>query len=230
MIPLIIIPARGGSKRHPGKNIKLLKGKPLIYYTIETARKVFEDQYIYVSTDSLEIKHITEKSGLKVPFLRPDNLATDIANSRDVILHAMNQFKLVNKNKDPEIIVLLQPTSPMRNALHIEEALKLYTNDLDMVVSVKKTNVNPYDVLFEENEDGFLRKFIERNSIQIKDCKTFWKKNGAIYIINPVSIRDKPIEKFEKVIKYEMDYLSSIDIDTNSDWENAQSHLKNLYK
>ena len=74
----------------------------------------------------------------------------------------------------------------------------------------------------------FLRKFIERNSIQIKDCKTFWKKNGAIYIINPVSIRDKPIEKFEKVIKYEMDYLSSIDIDTNSDWENAQSHLKNL--
>ena len=86
MIPLIIIPARGGSKGVPGKNIKLLNQKPLIHYTIEAARKVFEDQYIYVSTDSTEVKSISEQTGLTVPFLRPEHLATDTANTRDVLL------------------------------------------------------------------------------------------------------------------------------------------------
>ena len=127
---LVVIPARGGSKGVPGKNIKLLNGKPLIHYTIEAARKIFEDQYIYVSTDSEKIKSVAEQTGLKVPFLRPKNLATDTANTRDVLLHALDEFVLKNK-KEPEVIILLQPTSPFRTASHISEALKLYNSTID---------------------------------------------------------------------------------------------------
>jgi CMP-N,N'-diacetyllegionaminic acid synthase len=83
MNPLIIIPARGGSKGIPGKNSKLLAGKPLIQYTIEAALGVFNADQICVSTDSLEIKNVAESLGLKVPFLRPAELATDTASSRD---------------------------------------------------------------------------------------------------------------------------------------------------
>jgi N-acylneuraminate cytidylyltransferase len=226
--PLIVIPARGGSKGVPGKNIKLLNGIPLIHYTINAAQSVFDNEYIFLSTDSSEIKSIAEQTGIEVPSLRPDYLATDTANSRDVILHAMDQFKLANKNEDPDIIVLLQPTSPFRNHTHIKEALSLYTEEIDMVVSVKETSANPYYVLFEENEENFLKKSKESNFLRRQDCPRVWELNGAIYLINPKSIRATSIGDFEKVIKYEMDDRSSIDIDTPLDWEFAEFHAKKM--
>ena len=221
MKPLIVIPARGGSKGVPGKNIKLLNGKPLIHYTIEAAQDVFENQYIYVSTDSLEIKEIAEQSGLKIPSLRPKHLATDTANSRDVVLHALEQFKLSN-GTDPDVIILLQPTSPFRNQKHIKEALELYKDTLDMVVSVKETDANPYYVLFEEDDNKFLKKSKESRTSRRQDAPKVWELNGAIYIINPKSIKQKSIGDFKKVIKYQMDDGSSIDIDTSLDWEFAE--------
>jgi len=225
--PLIVIPARGGSKGVPGKNIKLLNGKPLIHYTIEAARKIFEDRYIYVSTDSVDIKSVTEQTGLSVPFLRPEYLATDTANSRDVILHAMDQFKLANNNEDPDVVVLLQPTSPFRKENNIREALKLYNSDLDMVVSVKETESNPYYVLFEENINGFLKKSKEGNFTRRQDCPKVWEFNGSIYIINTNSIRLMKINEFEKVVKFEMDSITSLDIDNELDWNLAETILKN---
>lgn len=227
MNPLIVIPARGGSKGVPGKNIKLLNGKPLIHYTIEAARKIFEDRYIYVSTDSVDIKSVTEQTGLSVPFLRPEYLATDTANSRDVILHAMDQFKLANNNEDPDVVVLLQPTSPFRKENNIREALKLYNSDLDMVVSVKETESNPYYVLFEENINGFLKKSKEGNFTRRQDCPKVWEFNGSIYIINTNSIRLMKINEFEKVVKFEMDSITSLDIDNELDWNLAETILKN---
>ena len=225
MIPLVVIPARGGSKGVPGKNIKLLNKKPLIHYTIEAARKVFGDRYIYVSTDSTEIKSITEQTGLTVPFLRPEHLATDTANTRDVLLHALEQFTLKNKKK-PDVIILLQPTSPFRSATHISEALALYNANLDMVVSVKETNANPYYVLFEEDDDKFLKKSKQSRALRRQDVPKVWELNGAVYIINPKSIQKKPIGEFEKVVKYEMDDCSSHDIDTKLDWKIAEVILK----
>ena len=222
MIPLIIIPARGGSKGVPGKNIKLLNQKPLIHYTIEAARKVFEDQYIYVSTDSTDIKSISEQTGLTVPFLRPKHLATDTANTRDVLLHALEQFTLKNK-QEPDVIILLQPTSPFRNESHIKEALAQYNSNLDMVVSVKETNSNPYYVLFEEDSKGFLAKSKKGNFIRRQDCPKVWEYNGAIYLINPNSIQKYSIGDFNKVIKYEMDEWSSHDIDNVLDWKIAEA-------
>jgi N-acylneuraminate cytidylyltransferase len=146
---LCLINARGGSKGVPGKNIKKLMGKPLIHYTIEAARKLFSDEQIIVSTDDLNIKACAEQTGLNVPFIRPAELATDTASTIDVLLHALN-FSEVNQYF-PDTLILLQATSPLRNANHIKEALNLYNETIDMVVSVKETESNPYYVLFEEN-------------------------------------------------------------------------------
>ncbi|MDX1761035.1 MAG: acylneuraminate cytidylyltransferase family protein, partial [Christiangramia sp.] len=144
---LAVIPARGGSKGVPGKNIKRLGEIPLIEYTVRAARQVFSDDQIIVSTDDPDIKKTAEAAGLKVPFLRPPELANDTAGTQEVLLHALDFA--ISQGKTPEVIVLLQPTSPFREARHIKEALKLYDRDIEMVVSVKETDANPYYVLKE---------------------------------------------------------------------------------
>lgn len=222
MKPLVIIPARGGSKRLPGKNIKLLKGKPLIHYTIEAAREVFDDSVICVSTDDEEIKRVSECTGLKVPFIRPSELATDSADSRSVLLHA-HEFYKKNKNYEADTVILLQPTSPLRKGDHIKDMLDLYHEDLDMVVSVKETNANPYFVLYEESEEGLLKKSKEGNFTRKQDVPKVWELNGAIYIISAESLIAKQTSKFEKVVKYIMPALESIDIDTELDWIIAEA-------
>ena len=175
-----------------------------------------------MSTDSTEVKSISEQTGLTVPFLRPEHLATDTANTRDVLLHALEQFTLINK-QEPDVIILLQPTSPFRNESHIKEALAQYNSNLDMVVSVKETNSNPYYVLFEEDSKGFLAKSKKGNFTRRQDCPKVWEYNGAIYLINPNSIQKYSIGDFNKVIKYEMDEWSSHDIDNVLDWKIAEA-------
>ena len=218
---LVVIPARGGSKGVPKKNIKLLKGKPLIHYTINAAREVFNDSNIYISTDSEEIKRISENTGINVPFLRPKELATDKSSSRDVLLHALDYYKNTN-GFDPDILVLLQPTSPFRNTIHLQEALKLWDTSIDMVVSVKETSSNPYYVLFEEEKNGFLESSKKGDFTRRQDCPKVFELNGAIYIINPKSLRSKTINQFTKVKKYLMDEISSHDIDSLLDWKLAE--------
>ena len=113
---LYIIPARGGSKGIPHKNIKPLNGKPLIYYTIDVARQLTSDENICVSSDDAEIIQAVEDYGLKVPFKRPDHLSTDTATTNDVLLHALNFYQ--SKGINYEVIILLQPTSPLRTVQH----------------------------------------------------------------------------------------------------------------
>src|SRR6185312_6737423 len=122
MKPLVVIPARGGSKGIPGKNIKPLHGKPLIHYTIDVARAVFSDEQILVSTDSEEIRSCVEETGLKLPFLRPEALATDTAGTYEVLLHAI-AFSEQN-SYSPDTLIVLQPTSPFRTAKHLREAVE----------------------------------------------------------------------------------------------------------
>ena len=221
MKPLVIIPARGGSKGLPRKNIKLLNGKPLIYYTIEEAKLIFDDKVIIVSTEDNEIKEVVEKTGLKVPFLRPTHLATDESGSYEVLLDTIKQVE--KSGYIPDTIILLQPTSPFRNSIHIQSALKIYQNNLgvDMVASVKETKSNPYYLLYEEDEKGYLKKSKDSNFKRRQDCPKVWEFNGAIYVINKKSLIEKPISQFDKVIKYEMDEKSSIDIDSILDFEFA---------
>jgi len=226
MKPLVVIPARGGSKGLPGKNIKILGGKPLIHYTIEAARQVFNDNEICVSTDDFEIKNITEKIGLKVPFLRPVELALDNSGTREVLLHALKFYE--DTNYYPDTLILLQPTSPFRTSKQIKDALEEYSNDIDMIVSVKETKSNPYYILFEENKNGFLEKTKEANFIRRQDCPKVWEYNGAIYIINIEALKKAPLNKFKRIKKYQMDEFSSHDIDTLFDWKIAEFLIQNI--
>src|SRR5574344_397852 len=121
---LTIIPARGGSKGIPHKNIKPLNGKPLIYYTIDCARAICNDEDICVSTDDAEIISVVEQYGLKVPFVRPAELASDTAGTYEVLLHALDFYEKQGRHYD--VVLLLQNTSPFRSSLHVKEALELY--------------------------------------------------------------------------------------------------------
>ncbi len=223
---LVVIPARGGSKGIPGKNIKNLAGKPLIQYSIDIARRIVSDENICVSTDSDEIKRVVEEFGLKVPFKRPDSLATDTAGTYEVLLHAIKYYE--DKGQVFDCLLLLQPTSPLRNEIQVKEALSLFNPELDMVVSVKEASTNPYYGCYEEDENGFL--YVSKGNGKIKrrqDAPKVWEYNGAIYIINVNSLKQKTFSEFERIIKYQMDDYSSMDLDTPLDWTIAELLMSN---
>lgn len=221
---LVVIPARGGSKGVPGKNIKMLGDKPLINYTVEAARQIFDDRDILVSTDSEEIRDEVLKTGLEVPFLRPASLSTDEAPTYEVLLHAINFME--SNGIHHESLLLLQPTSPFRTAKHIEEALQLYSPDIEMLVSVKETDANPYYVLREENEEGFLVPSKTGTFTRRQDAPRVWEINGALYIMNVQALKEKSYSQFSRIKKYEMDEVSSHDIDTMFDWLVAETIVK----
>ena len=223
---LVIIPARGGSKGIPGKNIKLLGGKPLIYYAIDVARAIVDDTHICVSTDYDQIIRVVEQYGLSVPFIRPTELATDTAGSYGVLLHALSFYE--SKGEHFDAVVLLQVTSPFRTVNHVREALNLYNKDLDMVVSVKETDSNPYYLCFEEDTEGMLHiSKGDGHYTRRQDCPPVYEYNGAIYIINPERMKAMPLNKFKKRVKYVMDREHSVDLDTMMDWMIAEYMITN---
>ena len=215
MNPLVIIPARGGSKGIPGKNIKMLGDRPLIQYTIDAAREIFSDKVICVSTDDLEIKKVVESIGLEIPFLRPSELATDTAGTQEVLIHAINFYDAQGYN--PDIIILLQATSPFRTGTQIREAMQIFDNTCEMVVSVKETKVNPYYLLYEENLDGWLEKSKKGSFITRQECPPVYELNGAIYITTVENLKQNSITNFTRIRKYVMDEFTSIDIDNQID-------------
>ena len=222
---LVIIPARGGSKGIPHKNIKPLNGKPLIHYTIDVARQIVSDEDICVSTDDQEIIMDVEGYGLEVPFVRPAELATDQAGTYEVLLHALDFFEKQGKNYD--VVLLLQNTSPFRTAEQVKEALALYTPDIDMVVSVKECSANPYYCAFEENEEGYLRICKgEGNITRRQDAPKVYEYNGAIYVINAKQLKKMPLGQFTRRVKYVMDDLHSVDLDNMIDWKFAEFIIK----
>jgi N-acylneuraminate cytidylyltransferase len=225
MKTLYIIPARGGSKGIPGKNIKPLAGKPLIAYSVEVAQQLAPDCDICVTTDDLEIIATVENMGLKVPFVRPAELATDHSGTYEVLLHALNDYEQPGISYDR--IVLLQPTSPFRTVDDVNNCLKLYTPDIDMVVSVKQASANPYYNAFETDENGFLHiSKGEGNYTRRQDAPPVWEYNGAVYVINTQSLRKMPLNKFPRRRMCEMSAEHSIDLDTPTDWLIAESILK----
>lgn len=221
MRTLVIIPARGGSKGIPRKNIKPFDGKPLIYYTIDCARAICPDDDICVSTDDAEIISVVEEYGLKVPFVRPVELATDTAGTYEVLLHALDFYE--KKGVHYDVVVLLQNTSPFRSPQQVKEALSLYREDVDMVVSVKECAANPYYCVFEENQEGFLHICKgEGNIFRRQDAPKVYEYNGAIYVMNANILKTTHMHKMQKRIKYVMDDLSSYDLDTMLDWKMAE--------
>lgn len=223
---LIIIPARGGSKGIPRKNIKPLNGKPLIYYAIDTARAITADENICVSTDDVEIKSVVEAYGLQVPFLRPNELSTDTAGTYEVLIHALNFYE--EQGKQYNTVLLLQTTSPFRTAEQVKEALEIYDkSDADMVVSVKECPANPYYNVFEEDMDGYLHVCKgDGNIFRRQDAPKVYEYNGAIYIMDAHTLKHMHMHKIPHRVKYVMDAKSSFDLDTMQDWKMAEMMLK----
>lgn len=227
MKTLFIIPARGGSKGIIGKNIKNFAGKPLICHAIDIARQFTSDDNICVSTDDNKIIESVISYGLNVPFKRPDYLATDTASTNDVLLHAISFYEV--QGKYYERLVLLQPTSPFRNYIHVKEAINLFTPNIDMIVSVKETEVSPYYLLFEENKEGFLEvsKKMPKDIVRRQDTPKVYEYNGVVYVINVSAFKEKKkLSNLFHIKKYEMDALHSIDLDTPLDWAFAEFLLE----
>ncbi|MFC6099488.1 acylneuraminate cytidylyltransferase family protein [Olivibacter domesticus] len=214
---LAIIPARGGSKGLPGKNIKLLAGKPLLAYTIEAALKAKDITRVIISTDSDEIAKIAIKYGAECPFLRPSELSTDSARSVDVYKHAMNWLQ-INKDDVVDSVVILQPTSPLRTNLDIDKAISIfYEKNADSVVSYCQEH-HPIKWHKYITPDGKFENIFEEsiNNRQLERPSFF--PNGAIYIFKRTLIET---EKYytAKSYAYIMDRRNSIDIDTLDDFE-----------
>ena len=226
MKTLYVIPARGGSKGIPHKNIKPLAGKPLIGYSIDVARQLAADNDICLTTDDPEIAATAESMGLNVPFLRPASLATDTCGTYEVLIHALDFYR--DRGIDYDTLVLLQPTSPMRTADDVRAALALYSPDIDMVVTVKEAASNPYYNCYETDNDGFLH--ISKGDggyTRRQDAPKVWEYNGAVYVINVESLRRMPLSAFTRRRMSIMPAERSVDLDTPVDWLIAEKLIEN---
>ena len=225
---LAIIPARGGSKGIPGKNIKEIANKPLIAWTIEHAKKSKYIHKLIVSSDDSRIAEVAKSFGCDVPFLRPKNLSEDESHRNKYIRHVVDMFS------EYEHLVILQPTSPLRDVSHIDEAIDFYLNyKSPACVSVCEQKPSPHWMF--SMEDNKTLKPIISNPIfsRRQDIENFYCLNGAIFIINTkFFMESSESDPFltEHTIGFKMDAFSSIDIDDNFDWFIAEQILNSVDK
>lgn len=220
---LYLIPARGGSKGLPKKNIKPLGGKPLINYSIDFARNFSADLNICVSSDDEGIIKCANENNLKIEFKRPKHLSTDYSKTNDVIIHAINYYESIGRNYD--LVVLLQPTSPFRKIKDFENMLKIWTNDLNLLASVKENHDSPYFNIFEENSMGFLEKSKDIGITRRQDAPKVYSFNGSIYLYDVNSIKKNQINKVKKYVMD--DPICSLDIDTAFDFLVCETVINN---
>ena len=218
---LAIIPARGGSKRLPGKNIKPLVGKPLIAWTIEQAKKSSLIGTVIVNTDSPQIAKIAKRYGALVPFLRPAHLATDTATSADMVLHTLKFYEQSNVSFD--IIVLLEPTSPLRADDDIDKALTLFIKkftDMDGLVSVGAVHLEKPDIL----------KKVTRGTVAPlfkKSPSEGFFPYGVIYAVKTSAFKKHPTFYQKKTLAYPLERWQNYEIDDLYDFLCIEAVLKN---
>lgn len=222
---LALIPARGGSKRLPGKNIRKLGGRPLIAWSIEAALGVTGIVDVMVSTDDEKIAAIARQCGALVPWLRPVELATDEADSAGVCVHALDWYEAQCGKIDG--LLLLQPTSPFRSRAIVEQGLVLYqSSGFRRVVSFSPASSHPmWCVRFV---DGEILPFVPGGGFDMRsqDLPAAYAVNGALYLISPESLRSTRTFVGRDVVPLIMKSLElSIDIDTHSDWLYAEAIL-----
>jgi len=222
---LAIIPARGGSKRLPNKNILNLFGKPLIAWSIEAGLKSKYIDTVIVSSDDHEILNISNQYGAET-LKRPDELSTDIATTFDTIKHTIE-----NIHEKYDYIILLQATSPLRNEKHIDEAIELLlSKKADAVVSVCEMEHSPLwsNIL---KDDLSMDNFLEENTLnkRSQDLEKHYRINGAIYIAKLDDFLERKSFFLEKnIFAYKMKKESSVDIDEKIDFLLAQTILESF--
>jgi CMP-N,N'-diacetyllegionaminic acid synthase len=227
---LAIIPARGGSVDLKNKNMFPLNGKPLLFYTIEAAKKTKLIDRVIVSSDSKKILNFSKKNFVET-IKRPKKISGSKSKTHEAIIHCLNYLKK-KENYVPDIILILQPTSPLRNSKHISSAIKIFLKDKQAtsLVSCMKVphNFHPTS-LMKENSKGYLVDFLkERKKIyRRQDKDLLFARNGAgIYIV-----KHSHIKRFlfgGKIIKFLMNEDSSVDIDSLEDVKKAEIILKKI--
>lgn len=228
---LAIIPARGGSKGLPNKNIKVLNGKPLINYTVEAALGAGIFDKVIVSTDSQNIADAAQAAGAEIPFLRPAEYATDEAGSLEVIKHAIKFLQ--DKEEHFDIVCLLQPTSPLRNSRHIKEAYALLREkDAKSLISVCECEHSPLwsNTIGEDlRMDSFIRSEVMGKRRQ--ELPQYYRINGALYFSCTEAFLERKGFFGPDSIAYKMGISESLDIDTADDFYYAEYLLeKNINK
>nr|ELR5257563.1 acylneuraminate cytidylyltransferase family protein [Providencia rettgeri] len=222
---MAIIPARGGSKRLPRKNILPLAGKPLITWSIDAARNSKYVDNIFISTDDQDIADICTEYGLTVHELRPPHLASDESSTDSVLSYTLEKY-----GKGIDIVILLQPTSPLRTSEHIDEALELFIKkDAFSIVSVTTCEHSPLwanTLPFDHN----LKNFISNDALKrSQDLSQFYRLNGAIYIFNVKKLLEhKKIIYTPESYAYIMEQIHSVDIDKEIDFLYADFLVKNI--
>lgn len=225
---IAIIPARGGSKRVPKKNIKPLNGKPLIYYSINSALQSQHFDKIIVSTDDEEIKEISIKFGAEI-VERPSNLAEDDSSTIDVIFHVLDVLK--KKSYEPTLLVLIQPTSPLRDNEDIDNAIRLFLKSkCDILMSVSESKHPPFWCF--KLEEGLLKPIfdIKYLSIRSQDLEKTYEPNGAIFIVRPKDLKLNKSFYSENTIPFIMPSEKSVDIDDEFDFMIAELIMQRLPK
>lgn len=226
---LAIIPARGGSKGIPRKNIKTLAGKPLIAWSIEAGKKSKYIDRIIVSTEDKEIRDISLVYGAEVPFLRPKELAQDNTSSVDTIVDVIMKLKDIEK-LEYDFVLLLQPTSPLRNEKHIDESIDLLISNLDKYNALISVTELEHPVYWNRNIDDSqrLRNFMEydkNKNYRRQDFMKTYRLNGAIYLIKTDAFLNYKNFETKDTLAYIMNRKSSIDIDCIDDLELAEYYM-----
>ncbi len=218
---LTIIPARGGSKRLPRKNVLLLGEKPLIQWTIEAAQSSGVCQDILVSTDDREIAKVASEAGVMVPWLRPAELASDVSSTSEVIAHALSWYE--KNHFDVDAVLLLQPTSPFRSPKSIRYALEAYYNQNRLIccplVSVMPTREHPGWTFIIKDGIPYPNMGWQTLAMRSQDLPPVYTLNGAIYVIPSEDVRGgKQIVRPGFIPFIMNDEKENLDIDTAEDW------------
>lgn len=226
-----LIPARGGSKGIPGKNIKSLAGKPLLAYTFDSAKNSTLLSKIILSSDDPDIIRVAQQIGLETPFVRPSDLASDISPTLPVIIHALRFFE--EKGKKYDAVCLLQATNPFRRKGMIDEAIQKFIDaDADALVSVLPVphEFNPHWI-FEPNSEGLLSIATGEKTIipRRQDLPPAYFRDGAIYITKAKVLLEKHSLYGEKLAYILGDESRYVNLDTMRDWEKAEELVKKLH-
>lgn len=222
---LALVPARGASKRLPGKNIRPFGGKPLIIWSIDVAKGIQEICDILVSTDEPAIADIARKSAAFVPWLRPSELATDNSTAVDVALHALDWYEREKGTIDG--LMLLQPTSPCRSRETVLRGIELFRQHRRPIVGLSPVHAHPM-WCFQVDGD-VMRPFVEGGGLHMRsqDLPPAYLVNGAFYLIAPEDLRQRRSFYSDTMVPLVIeDRAVSIDIDTEWDWNLSEAALR----
>ena len=230
MFILGTICCRGGSKGVPGKNTKPLNGKPLIAYTVETAKQSHLLNDIIISTDSIEIANTAKQYGANVPFMRPDNLATDTASKWPVFIHALETYEKMN-NVVVDYLVDMDVTVPLKTSADIDGAIQLALNDtnVDVVITGYEPERNPYFNMMEITADGYAEivKKATKPIVRRQDAPIVYSLTPAAYVVKKSALYEFEHWSKAKCKIYPMLRERAVDIDTNIDFKIVEFLMNN---